>query len=62
MKAPCKDCQDRAVGCHGQCARYAEFEAERDKIRRKKADDALGGELVSVSYYRVQKLKRKSRW
>lgn len=21
-KSPCKDCGDRYVGCHGECARY----------------------------------------
>lgn len=62
MKPPCKDCKDRAVGCHGQCERYAEFDAERDKIRRKKAEEAVGAEMVSVSFHRVQKLKRKQKW
>lgn len=31
MKAPCKDCPDREVGCHGKCESYAQFKAERNK-------------------------------
>lgn len=27
MIAPCKDCADRAAGCHASCTRYAEFKA-----------------------------------
>lgn len=29
----CKDCQDRAVGCHSTCERYKAEKAEWDKIR-----------------------------
>jgi len=25
MTAPCKDCPDRAQGCHGRCEKYAAF-------------------------------------
>lgn len=36
----CTDCQDRHVGCHGDCEKYkAEreaYEKERDEIRQKK--------------------------
>lgn len=31
MKAPCKDCPDREVGCHGKCDKYAQFKEERNK-------------------------------
>ena len=62
MKAPCKGCPDRAVGCHGQCGRYAEYRGERDKIKSKKEREALSAELVSASYHRIQKIKRKKKW
>ena len=29
VKAPCYGCADRTVGCHGQCAKYAEWSAEK---------------------------------
>lgn len=25
-KAPCKDCENRHPGCHGECEEYAEFQ------------------------------------
>ena len=30
MKAPCKDCAEREVGCHGKCDRYQAYRAEID--------------------------------
>lgn len=24
-KPPCKDCPDRVAGCHGQCAKWADY-------------------------------------
>ena len=32
-RAPCKECKERAVGCHGSCERYSAF--------RKKCDEDL---------------------
>ena len=34
--APCKDCEDRTIGCHPKCGRYLEW---------KKKDDLLKAEL-----------------
>lgn len=34
MEAPCKDCAERSVGCHGTCARYAEYRGFLDKQKR----------------------------
>lgn len=39
-KPPCKDCPDRAVGCHGYCEKFLEYskihmaEIERDNRER----------------------------
>ena len=33
MKAPCKDCPNRQVGCHSSCKAYQEFSAERESVR-----------------------------
>ena len=27
--APCKDCADRMMGCHGRCEKYQSFRAAR---------------------------------
>lgn len=36
MNVPCKDCKDRAIGCHSSCERYIAFDKERQKIRAEK--------------------------
>lgn len=41
MNAPCKDCKDRAVGCHGSCEQYKAFRAERDRMLEEKQRDAF---------------------
>ena len=33
---PCKNCQDRTLGCHDKCEKYIEWKAERQKILDKK--------------------------
>lgn len=36
--APCKDCGDRAVGCHDNCEKYQEWKRANDKRREKERD------------------------
>lgn len=31
-KSPCKDCNDRHVGCHGSCEEYLAFDRERKAL------------------------------
>lgn len=31
-KAPCKDCPDRYVGCHGKCQKYIDYKNESQRI------------------------------
>lgn len=33
VKAPCKGCGERHVGCHSTCEKYLIFKAESDKLR-----------------------------
>lgn len=40
MRAPCKGCEERQVGCHAGCEKYLEFAAEREVIRDKQAREA----------------------
>ncbi len=36
MKAPCKDCEKRYVGCHGRCEKYLEFKkANNERLKQK---------------------------
>lgn len=39
MIAPCKDCPDRHIGCHGKCEKYQEYDAEQKKIREARFND-----------------------
>ena len=44
MKSPCMVCEERVIGCHVNCDKYAEFRAKRDAItreRRKETEDNL---------------------
>jgi hypothetical protein len=34
MKAPCKDCPNRKVGCHSTCEKYLDYRKEVDKINK----------------------------
>ena len=34
VQSPCKDCQDRAVGCHAKCERYADFKTNNEEKRK----------------------------
>ena len=35
LSAPCKDCADRAVGCHSACDKYKQFVNERKEYVQK---------------------------
>ena len=37
--APCKDCKDRHVGCHGKCEKYLEYKKELQKAKRREKID-----------------------
>lgn len=38
MKAVCKDCEDRRVGCHAVCARFLAESIMRDKKNRERQE------------------------
>ena len=61
---PCRDCNDRAVGCHGRCERYQEWKRDRDAIldamNAEKAKTQLAVNYVQKNKQRVaRKLGRK---
>ena len=58
IQTVCRDCNDRQVGCHGNCERYIrskrEFEDQKDELRKiKEHEDA---------YYLYIKQKRSMRY
>lgn len=53
-KAPCMDCNERYLGCHGKCEKYQAFRTERNRLndqRFKKVD----------SYYNPQNTTKRRR-
>ena len=36
---PCKNCEDRHIGCHSTCKEYLRMSKERDKIRKERAKE-----------------------
>lgn len=39
MKSPCMVCEERAVGCHVACEKYAEFRRKREAINENRKRD-----------------------
>ena len=39
MNSTCKNCQERHKLCHGECAKYAEFAAEKARIRANRMNE-----------------------
>lgn len=41
-KAPCENCPDRRVGCHGTCEKYIAFQtAQLERTEKRRADKEL---------------------
>lgn len=38
MNAPCYNCEDHKVGCHGKCEKYAEYKVKREEVYRKRRE------------------------
>ena len=61
MKATCKDCPDRAVGCHSSCERYLEAKAEHEKREAdKRAYAMVNLDAREVQRRAMEKLKRRA--
>ena len=56
MQVPCLDCPDRAVGCHGKCEKYKEFQAFR---RSELAARSKKGEENAALFDMARKLRRR---
>lgn len=49
LKAPCKNCKNRVLGCHSTCEKYKEF-YELNEQRKAEQDKAREIDLVLHSY------------
>ena len=58
MTAPCKNCTDRQMGCHGKCERYKAYREVMDEAARKRyaAGEAEGLEIEGK--LRIMKTRR----
>lgn len=61
--SPCRNCEERAVGCHAKCERYAEYRAEvdrwRDIVNGAKREEARVDGFRKATALRVKKYKQK---
>lgn len=63
--APCKNCTERHVGCHGSCERYiSALEIAREKQREiwKERDKSRLADEVLIHGFKERKHKYKKRW
>lgn len=61
-QCPCKDCQERMVGCHSSCQKYKNWSAENSRIREEeiKKKNLSRRWIPSNQYYdAVRRLCRK---
>lgn len=58
MKSPCRDCEDRTVGCHANCDRYKTF---ADKVRAQRERRARECEFIAYQRAQITKTIRKKR-
>jgi hypothetical protein len=58
--SPCKDCEDRALGCHSICERYIDFQKENNRVNdlRKKSRD-LDTNFIEIRTTHKKKENRK---
>ena len=55
MCAPCKDCSERACGCHAKCEKYAAFRVEADKARERREYEKNADVAKSIAINHVKK-------
>lgn len=54
--SPCKDCPDRHIGCHGQCAAYVKYRTDCEQIRiTRSIERAVDGYFAAVQHERKRR-------
>lgn len=66
MKAPCKDCTERAAGCHSNCEKYIAFTEELKKARQNKEmqriiKDYSPNKKARVRKYEIHKMSGRGK-
>ena len=57
-KPPCKDCEDRTVGCHSKCTAYIEYKQKFDKWQSELKEEKYQNWLYHHSYDRMVSRKK----
>ena len=55
MKAPCKDCETRYVGCHGRCEKYLEFKKANDERLKQKSHEIDADQYAIDNTMRIRR-------
>lgn len=63
MKAPCKDCEDREIGCHEKCDRYQAYRQEIEERKPKSFAEYdygkyVGGVKARIALRRMPNTRR----
>ena len=61
MKAPCKDCTDRSISCHGICPKYRVYIEENDRVKAARASDP-SRLICDYNYDLTARLRAMSLW
>lgn len=63
VQPPCKDCENRAVGCHSECKLYKKYKDELTAVwyykKRIKAPGVCASELKNNLYEKYKKRVRR---
>lgn len=55
VKAPCNGCDNRHLGCHGECEKYKTFADENKKLKQQKLSKI---DFTYAQYFRDKRTKR----
>ena len=60
---PCRHCADRVIGCHGNCMKYMQWSAKRQKatenIRKQKESEREAGEYIHQAAKRMSRGRKR---
>lgn len=55
LKAPCKDCKKRQIGCHSVCSDYIAYNNEREFLRK----TSYKQKMLETNIYEIEQTMRK---
>lgn len=58
--APCKECPNRYIGCHGKCEKYIQFQKDNEKSKEKERLSRIGAGSTRLAKAHLRKLKRSA--